>query len=525
MAEAPLTARRELPHAVELERAVLAALLDGGSAAAVHLVREQLNHPLVFFERNHRLLFQAILDLDDDGERIDATVVADRLHRSDFQVSLERLRRQQALLEAEQLDNMGRDRLRALYRFRPEDAASGYDQSALAAVGGYAWLAEISGAFAGFTGLGRNAALVRDYYLKRRLIQRLTAIGDQAHRTTEPFDTLVDGASQVVLELSRMGATASVHSLGEVLDETLVAITESAGAEDRALRAGIPPLDRMLTLRPGGLYVLAARPGVGKTSFALSVVQNIAQALPGEHILFFSLEVDRIDLVKKLLSSSSNIDFGKIEKGNLSPEEHQALADAATAMRDQHIDLMDVSDLTVQGMRSVVKRHMLQTEQKLRLVVLDYLQLLGASRPDMSEYEKVSEISRTLKILARELRLPIVALSQMSRESERGATKPREPRLADLRGSGSVEQDADAVVFLHRMDEGEDARIRDDGRDVKVIVAKNRFGENGSFLMKFFPARQRFLPAAESREGETVEALPPSGTYGSAPSEDENLFL
>jgi replicative DNA helicase len=184
--------------------------------------------------------------------------------------------------------------------------------------------------------------------------------------------------------------------------------------------------------------VLAARPGVGKTSLALKIVANIAghETAP-QGVLFFSLEVDRKDLVKKLLSAAAGIDFRKLETGALEPDEMERLAEAAKSFKGWQLDLMDVSDLTIQSLRSVVRRRVLETNGNLKLVVLDYLQLLNSARSDANEYEKVSEISRVLKVMARELRIPVMALSQMSRDSEKGhGAAPREPRLSDLRGSG-----------------------------------------------------------------------------------------
>jgi len=518
-----------MPHSLELERTVLAVLLDGRHATAIHTVREFIEHPLVFYERNHRLVYQACLDLDDEGERIDASAVAERLRRCDFQVCLDRLRRQQMLLEADELDGMGRERLRSLYRFRSEDRAENIDDSALAAIDGFAGLSAIAASYASAAGLRQNARLLRDYYLKRRLITRLGGIADDAYRTTEDFDDLVDTASTGLLKISRLGRKGAVHAVADVVTETLDEIGRRQAEPDTELLTGYRTLDDKLgSLRSGGLYVLAARPGVGKTSFALNVVQNILEGDGDDEVrtLFFSLEVDRRDLVKKLISAKADIAFRKIETGMLTAEESDALAAAAEDLRGLRLDLMDVSDLNVAALRSVAKRHILECDGRLGLIVLDYLQLLNGRRGDMTEYEKVSEISRTLKIMARELELPVLALSQMHRESERSA-KPREPRLSDLRGSGSIEQDADAVLFLHRVDDGDDETVRDSGRDVKVIVAKNRFGPTGALPMKFFPERQRFAMSVmldEEVPGRGAPPPPRDSRFERPPGDDEDLF-
>jgi replicative DNA helicase len=159
---------------------------------------------------------------------------------------------------------------------------------------------------------------------------------------------------------------------------------------------------------------------------------------------------------------------------------------------------------------------MLESKGSLRFVVVDYLQLLQVSNQKASEYERISEISRTLKIIARELRIPILALSQMSRDSEKGAGA-REPRLSDLRGSGSIEQDADAVIFIHRVDEGSS-----DNRQVKIIVAKNRFGPTGDMSMTFQPSKMRFAEGAVAQDAVYVHDR--AARQESAPSSDEDLF-
>ncbi len=524
---------REPPHNLELERAVLAVLLDGRHATAMHKVRQQVAHPLAFFQRDHRIVYLACLELDDAGHRIDAQAVAELLSRYDFKAMLDKLRNQQQLLESDQLDGLGVDRLRQLWRRQEPDV--GYEDSALAAIGGYNAIAELTESHgASSAGLERNVALLWDYHLKRRLITRLQALTDKAYRTPDEFPNLIDQGGQAMLELGRMTQSSMVYSLGAVVDETLDSIAHRATNPDEGVKTGIADLDdKLVALRPGGLYVLAARPGAGKTSLALNLVGNIARRPElAQGVLFFSLEVDRIDLVKKLLSAESGIDFRAIETGLLEPAQQEALYGAAQRFKDWRLDLMDVSDLNVSGLRSVVKRRMLESEGKLKLVVIDYLQLLGGTRHDMNEYEKVSEISRVLKVLARELRIPVLALSQMSRDSEKGVqTTPREPRLSDLRGSGTIEQDADAVIFIHRVDQPQDGQDTP-CRKMKVVIAKNRFGPTGSVPMHFFPAKMLFKQAAREEfvdEDDSFDGAKPSrpqrrDKIDSKPGDGEDLF-
>jgi replicative DNA helicase len=529
------TPLRERPHNLELERAILAVLLDGRHALAMAKVRQVVQHPLAFFHRDHRVIYLACLELDDGSHRVDAQAVAELLSRYDFRAVMERLKQQQLLFDSDQLDALGRDRLRALYRRNAEDEAAAYEDSALAAIGGFNAVADLGLAFAPAASIERNVSLLWDYYCKRRFILRLGSLIDKAYRTPESFPQLIDEGGQAVLDLGRQNRSSSVHDISSVVDETLDDLEEQRQNPEVGVRTGIADIDaKLMSLRPGGLYVLAARPGVGKTSLALKIVSNIAgHAEHQSGVLFFSLEVDRKDLVKKLLCSEANIDFKKMEPGEImEPDEMERVAQAAASFKRWDLALMDVSDLNVHALRSVVKRRMLETNQGLKLVVLDYLQLLGSTKSDASEYEKISEISRVLKVMARELRIPVMALSQMSRDSEKGVgSNPREPRLSDQRGSGSIEQDADAVIFMHRSD-GADGSKADECRRIKVVVAKNRFGPTGFAMMNFFPAKMRFEMAAledQSEDGEEAQVQQYQSSRRERseqpPSKDEDLFV
>ncbi|MCX8039936.1 MAG: AAA family ATPase [Planctomycetota bacterium] len=482
---------REPPHNPDLERAVLSAILAGTNPVAMQRARPLLPHPLFFWSRDHRLVWLACLDLDDAGHIPDAPVVADLLSRWRFAAALERLRQAQAMAEADELDRPSVDP--RLWRWTEAERSAGEQDSALAAIGGAPAVYRLADALGSFAALERNAQLLRDYYLRRRLIARLGAIVDESHQTTAPFAELVDRAGQALLALGRLDSRAAVHQMPAVVDETLQAIHERLTDRDAGVRTGMADIDdKLLSLRPGGLYILAARPGVGKTSLALRIVQGVVTRPDAEQrVLFFSLEVDRRDLAKKLIAAYGKLPFRDLDMGTLSEELFPRLEETLKELRRWPLELMDVADLSVQQLRAVVKRRQLETKGALKLVVVDYLQLLQATVRDQEEYAKVTEISRVLKNLARECAVPVLALSQMSRESEKGA-KPREPRLSDLRGSGSIEQDADAVIFLHRIENAGDEQCR----VIKVKLAKNRFGPTGETYMHFYPEKLAFEQAA-----------------------------
>ena len=508
---------REPPHSLELERALLAVMLDGRHPTAMLTLRsEQIDHPLYFFQRDHRIVYLACLELSDADRRIDSGSIAELLSQYRFGVLIDRLRLAQSLLDAEITDGFDKARMRSLRNRTPDDHTADYDDSALAALGGFSAVAALQEAYGSVGQVEQNARLLKDYFQKRRLIQRLSAITDQAFRTPETAGHLLDQAGRAMLELGKGSESAAIHTIGDTVDRTMERIQESISNPDAGIKTGIVDLDKLLmALRPGGLYVLAARPGVGKTSFALKVVSSICADSEHRHrALFVSLEVDRVDLLKKLFSAEAGISFERLERGQLlEPHELETLAETGKRLGEWPLDLMDVSDLTVHALRSAVKRRALDQDAGCSILFIDYLQLLKESKRDMTEYEKVTEISRVLKVMARELGIPVVALSQMSRDSEKGAgEKSRPPKLSDLRGSGSIEQDADAVIFMHRVDAGDGQKQEggpDSARRIEIIVAKNRFGPQGKCAMNFYPEKMRFAPAApEAREQDEDTVAP-----------------
>ncbi len=533
MAE-PRQPSREPPHNPDLERSILAVILAGGHQVAVQKVRPLVPHPLMFWNRDHRLIWLACLELDETNLPTDAPAVAELLSRLRFDAALDRLRQAQLMAESDELDRAGKDKLRRLWAWEDKDRTAIEGESALAALGGAQAVYALSDAPGSFSALERNSQLLRDYYLKRRLITRLSSIAEESHVTTASFADLVNRSGQVILELGQHDGTSTVHDMSTVADETMVAIHERINQPDSGVRTGMADIDeKLMSLRPGGLYVLAARPGVGKTSLALRIVQGVVSAPENpQRVLFFSLEVDRRDLVKKLIAAFGKLPFKDLDMGTLPEDMFSRLEETIKIVKQWPMELMDVSDLTVHQMRAVVRRRQLETNYSLKLIVIDYLQLLQGSSREQEEYAKISEISRVLKNLSRECRVPVLALSQMSRDSEKG-TAPREPRLSDLRGSGSIEQDADAVMFIHRVD-NEDREGDDAYRTIKIKLAKNRFGPTGDTLMHFYPAKLSFEQAAPEADeddedgGGGTRAASAHASRGArlkqAPGDAEDLF-
>jgi replicative DNA helicase len=484
---------REPPNSPEVEQAVLSQILFAGQAPDVAKARAEMPHPLFFFRRTHQQVYAICLELDDLGERVDADTVIERLRLTSLQ-DLGEVLNACARREKSQLVPWERSRR----QLQPQAD----DTSAFTQIGGYDFFNALSAVNPQGPLFSRNVAKLSDYYRKRCLVTLYQESTDRLW-SPESSDVVIDQSCTGMLAISRFGTTVQAHTLTSVAEEVRADQAERATGMG-TITVGYPDVDQHLrSLRPGGLYILAARPGVGKTSFALDIAERAFAPGDDRRVLFASLEVDRRDLFRKLLGKELRIPFADVESASVEQFDDWM----RTFNLERRFEILDLGDLSVAALRSHTKR-MLANNQPISLVVVDYLQLMAGSRGDMNEYERVSEISRQLKILAKEARVPILALSQMSRDAEKGATKgPREPRLSDLRGSGSIEQDADAVVFLHNATPETDRASTI--RRIKVIVAKNRFGSIGDAWFDFNCRVMAFEPA--HGEAEEVEA-PPRGT-------------
>jgi replicative DNA helicase len=492
------------PHNDEMERAVLTVLLDGRVSTAMPMARGIIKHPDVMFQRNHKIVWLAMCDLDDRGERVDAINVFEKLSRWSFQSAIDKLRVVSGLPVLTRKD-----------RACPDDIGlEDYDDSALAAIGGHVALGEMTQVFAPAATLEKNCEKLVELYGKRTFITHIGRAQDMA-ATDAPLTDCLDAASATILEIGRSAGGNELFSAASAMDDSIQEAKERAAGKEDRIMGGWPKLDRILSgLRRGGLYILAARPGCGKTSAALSITSRLCIAK--RRVMFVSLEVGREDLMRKALSHHSMIDFRTLDSGIMDPDQQEVADQSADEIRQWKLDIFDGSDMSAVGLRSMVKRQ--PQARQPELLVIDYLQLMTGSRRDMVEYEKVSEISRTLKVIARELKLPVLALAQMSRDSEKGT--PREPRLSDLRGSGTLEQDADAVIFLHRVDQDENAAER----HIKVIAKKNRFGPMGSFDSSFIPATMQFTDRDPIAEAETDAPTSRRERLNGPVSSDQDIF-
>ncbi len=322
--------------------------------------------------------------------------------------------------------------------------------------------------------VGSYAKIVYEKYLMRSLIGASREIMTQSSDGQQPVEKLLDYAEQRIFEIRSGRESSSLTPIVSVLMETLGHLKDMSGPEKErfmGLESGFKYLDKTLTgLNRSDLIILAARPGVGKTSFALNIAANVAQKYPDKAVAIFSLEMTNRQLVERMLSSDSGVVSQAFRNGEVQDDDWIRIAESSDKLGKTHIYLDDTSGITVGEIKARARRI-----DNLGLLIVDYLQLMTGSGRNDSRVNEVSEITRSFKIMAKELDIPIILLSQLSRGSEKQA---RRPMLSDLRDSGSIEQDADIVLFLHReLPEGGEYQDPSEISEMLLMVAKNRHGE------------------------------------------------
>ena len=429
----PVEETHSLPHSEESERAVLAAiLLDADRHLASTATR--LKPDDYYFER-HRLLYEAMLALQESDSPIDLRTVQARLEQRD--------------------------------QFE--------------AAGGVAYLATLEVDLPDLGRVDSYVEIIKERALRRRLIDACTTI----YRTAldgglEARDAL-GRAEQAVMELSEEAVSRTFVPLDQVVRETMDRLERRSSNDFPGLRTGFVDFDRMTHgLQPGNLIIIAGRPGMGKTSLALNIATHVAHQ-EKKAAGFFSLEMSEQEIAMRVLCSTTDIPFHRLRGGRLGTRDWSRLHEAVETGRDSGLFIDDSANPSLLEVASKARR--LKAQRGLALVVVDYLQLMNAGGRYENRNLEIGAITRGLKQLAKELDVPVVALSQLSRLPERRG-KDHRPQLADLRESGNIEQDADIVVFVYR----EEMYQRDDP-DVQgmaqLIVAKHRNGETGSVDLVF----------------------------------------
>lgn len=421
------------PHDLELEESILAAILI--DPEAIIKVSEHLTGDS-FYEPTHKTLYETMIGLYERREPVDVVTVTSELRK----------------------------------------------QKQLSAVGGASAVARLSTILSTAANVESYAKTIRDLYVKRQLITLAGELSEQALNTSLETADVLDLAEQKVLAISQVHHERDFVSLKDTLVESFDRLDElqKNGGGLRGLTTGYQDLDGMLAgLQKSNLVILAARPGMGKTAFALNVVQNIT-VLSKKRVGVFSLEMSKEELVDRLLVAQADIDAWRLKTGRLDQQDFLKLSDAMGVLADAPLFIDDTPGLSIFDMRTKARR--LMTEQQIDLLVVDYLQLASGRTKD-NRVQEVAEISQGLKNIARELRIPVIALSQLSRAVESRGEKA--PQLSDLRESGSIEQDADVVMFLYRKDE-------DNRESVTLRISKHRNGPLGEVDLYFRGDRVRF---------------------------------
>ena len=336
------------------------------------------------------------------------------------------------------------------------------------------------------------AEIVRERYFVRKLITAARDIIDYTYKNgSEKSSELINAAEQKIFDIRENKDNGGLQRVSETIIETYdrLDFLNSPNSDDyKAISTGIGALDNTITgLNRSDLIILAARPGMGKSSFALNIAKYVSVKVH-KKVAFFSLEMSKEQLVSRLLSMEGLIAGTKLRTGRLSNDEWQRLIEAGGILSKAELYIDDNSNISVPEIKAKLKRM-----RDIDLVIIDYLQLMKPSRPINNHVQEVSEITRDLKILAKELEVPVITLSQLSRASEQRAE--HKPQLSDLRDSGSIEQDADIVLFLYREDyykEKDDQAPSDTANSGECIVAKNRHGETRSVPLHWQGEFMRF---------------------------------
>lgn len=363
------------------------------------------------------------------------------------------------------------------------------DRGLLEKIGGIAKLAQLVDRTVSAVNIDRYGAIVMDKYVRRQLIASGHEIVDLGYDTTKELEIVLDESEQKIFRLTQ---ERPQQGLVPIADTLIQAFNEIENLHQNISLPGIPcdfyDLDAMTSgFQRSDLIIVAGRPSMGKTSFALNIATNIAKVnqLP---VAIFSLEMSKEQLAQRLLASESGIESNRLRSGRIAQNEFEPLASAMDTLSQLPIYIDDTANLTVMQMRSQVRRLQVEKGGKLGLVLLDYLQLMESSTSD-NRVQELSKITRSLKGLARELNAPIIALSQLSRGVEQRTNK--RPMLSDLRESGAIEQDADLVIMLYR-DEYYSPDTIDRGI-AEIIIAKHRNGPTGTVKLLFQPELTKFL--------------------------------
>jgi len=444
------------PQDIEAEQAVLGAVFLDADAIIDAM---EVIAPEDFYRRSHQIIFQAMIQLNDRSESIDLITLKAEIEKS----------------------------------------------NSLEDVGGLTYLTELSQASPSAASIAYYAKIVDDKATLRNLIQTASRIVTKGFEQDEDVQSIIDQAEKSILEVSEKRNSNGFQSIAEVLNRTIETIDQLAqnNEEITGLPTGYAALDKMTAgLQKEELIILAARPAVGKTAFALNIAQNVGTKTD-RSVAIFSLEMGAESLVNRMLCAEGSIEASHLRTGQLSEEEWRNLIVAMGSLSNANIYIDDTPGIKISEIRARCRK-LAQEKGNLGLILIDYLQLIEGTGRENRQQE-VSEISRQLKKLAKELKVPVIALSQLSRGVEQRQDK--RPVLSDIRESGSIEQDADIVAFLYRDDyyrsEGDaddEPEEQQNNNVIEVIIEKNRSGARGTVELLFIKEYNKFSSVSPREE-------------------------
>jgi len=434
------------PYSLEAEQSVLGAMLNDEESVAVALENLSADN---FYRAENKEVFSAMISLFEQNKPIDVVTVCDVLS-------------QKQMLES---------------------------------IGSSEFIANLAISVQTTANVKYYVDIIKEKALLRNLIDASSKISKMSYEASESPAAIAETAEKLIFDVLQGKISKSFSKMGEVIQRNFARLEELQGMNSRitGLETGFSHLDFLLSgFQKGTLNILAARPGIGKTSFALNIAKHVAvrNKVP---VAVFSLEMSEEEITNRIISSQAMVDSEKLKTGRLDSNDWERMMQAAVPMSEAPLFIDDTSMISVTEIRSKCRR--LKLEHGLGLVIVDYLQLMQGRGRSESRQQEVSEMSRALKILAKELEVPVLTLSQLSRSIETRTDKT--PVLSDLRESGAIEQDADVVMFLHKPTSEEED---DQNTLTELIVAKHRSGSTGRVKLMWRPNITTFLSVDNTRE-------------------------
>ncbi len=431
-----------VPQNIEAEKAVLAAMILDPEILeeAFLLVKKE-----AFYRPSHQKIFEAMYEIHANGNPVDQITLAERLEA----------------------------------------------KGELESIGGKAYILELANNSFALANWQYHVEIINRQHLLRSLISASTKISALSYDAPDNTEAVVEEAEKLIFDVTNKEVKSSFRNLSDLMQESLKQMDEMAKNKThiQGVPTGYKAVDSILSgMRGGDLLILAARPGVGKTSFALNVAVNAAKA--GTSVAFFSLEMPSEQLIQKIMCTEARVNLKKMRNGTLESSDWQQLIKACSTLGQLDFSIDDSSALSIMELRAKARRQL--HNKKQGLIVVDYLQLMESHGQYKDRHLEVAEFSRGLKMLGKELGVPIIALSQLSRRVD--DREGKRPQLSDLRESGSIEQDADVVIFIDRSMNDEEAENpkRPDKGVAKIIIEKHRNGPTGVADLAFIPDFTKF---------------------------------